>query len=392
MAEEFNTDSTLSTFLHESNRKLKKLNNIILKNQNADCFDDADINAVFRIMHTIKGLSDVLMYENIANAAHRLEDVFYYLRETHSGHVMHRKLVAKVVAISDFIKGELSKIENGDTPDGDESEVVNELAQFFNEFKEVVNSQERNMPDEDKDEMPAQFYITSLAEEDSHFYKIVIYYGSDIVMSNIRAYSVTYALEKIALDLIYTPEDLLSDDSSSDVILADGFYILIQTRATREELMSLIDNSDSERIDFDEISAAEYRKCLTELGREEELIVVMSDDEYNQEDEQDPIVPGDYVIRTKDEGKTKTSEKNWSKQQPGIGLDYEKMDSLVELVDKLVVAKDAVLQNSDLKVQGLDLSNFQKASEQLSSIIADLQEAVALMRMTWPTDVFQKKE
>ncbi len=120
MAEEFNTDSMLAMFLYESTQLLEKLEGIILEKQDADSFDDADINEIFRIMHTIKGSSAVLMYDNITKASHKLEDVFYYLRESHPEDVPQAELVDKVLSVSDFITGELDKIKAGENPDGDE--------------------------------------------------------------------------------------------------------------------------------------------------------------------------------------------------------------------------------------------------------------------------------
>ena len=52
------------------------------------------------------------------------------------------------------------------------------------------------------------------------------------------------------------------------------------------------------------------------------------------------------------------------------------MDALMNLIGELVIAEAVVLQNPDLKVPGLDLSNFQKASAQLSKITTELQEVV----------------
>ncbi|MCM1272896.1 MAG: ATP-binding protein [Clostridium sp.] len=388
MAEEFNTDDMLSTFVHESTKQLKKLNGIIEKKQGTDGFDDVDINDIFRIMHTIKGISSVMMYENIANATHRFEDVFYYLRESHAGDVPHKTLVEMVRAVSDFISGELAKIEKGDEPDGDESRIVNDLQQFYNELKAAVNNHAR-MAEEDKNEDPVQFYITSRAEEDTCFYRIVIHYKQDVAMSNIMAYSVAYALKRIAVDIFYTPENILSDDNSAEQILADGFYILLQTRASKEEIMELIDSPDSEKVDFEEITATEYRSRLAELGREEELIVIMSED-YERENEQNPIVPGDYIVRHKDTGKRGTLVKNWYKQQTGINVDDEKMDTLMELVGRLSVAEEAVVQNSDLKVPDLELTNFKNASAQLSKIIIELRETVMSMRKMPFTELFHK--
>ena len=85
-------------------------------------------------------------------------------------------------------------------------------------------------------------------------------------MCNIRAYSATYALKEVAEDLLYTPDDILSNESSADTILAEGFHMLLQTKISKEEVLELVDSSDVEQIDFDEITAAEYGKGVAELG------------------------------------------------------------------------------------------------------------------------------
>ena len=111
MAEEFNTDSMLSMFLYESGQLLEQLEGIILDKQDEDCFDDASINEIFRAMHTIKGSSGIMMYENITKVSHKLEDVFYYLRESHPDNVPHLELVDHVLDVADFITAELDKIK-----------------------------------------------------------------------------------------------------------------------------------------------------------------------------------------------------------------------------------------------------------------------------------------
>ena len=230
MAEEFNTDGMLDIFMYEICQLLEKLEGIILEKQDADCFDDSDINEIFRVMHTIKGSSGVLMYENITKVTHKLEDVFYYLRESHPDDVPHTELVEKVLAVSDFVTGELDKLKSGDTPDGDEHQLVEDLDEFLGRLKGEISKQGIQMPQANKHEEPKQFYITPVAGDDSHFYRISIHYRSDTQMSNIRAYSATYALKEIAEDLLYTPDDILSNEASGDVILAEGFHMLLQTQ------------------------------------------------------------------------------------------------------------------------------------------------------------------
>lgn len=393
MAEEFNTDSMLSMFLYESYQGLEKLEGIILEKQDADCFDDSDINEIFRIMHTIKGSSAVLMYENIKTASHKLEDVFYYLRESHPENVPHRELVEKVLAVSDFITGELEKIKAGSDPDGDEKQLVADLDEFLGELKGEIKKQGIRLPKANKQEEPTQFYITPVAEEDSHFYRIVIHYKSDTQMSNIRAYSATYALKEVAEDLLYTPEDILSNEASHDSILAEGFHMLLQTKASKEEVLELIDSSEAESIDFNEINSTEYGKALTEFGREAPPIVINLDEDKGAEKDdkqQTPIAPGDYVVKSKETGKGKTLAKNQPKQQAIISVNVEKMDALMDMIGELVIAEATVLQNPDLKVPGLDLTNFQKAAAQLAKNTTELQDVIMSMRMMPLTSVFQK--
>ncbi|MCM1092174.1 MAG: chemotaxis protein CheA, partial [Muribaculum sp.] len=393
MAEEFNTDSMLSMFLYESYQGLEKLEGIILEKQDADCFDDSDINEIFRIMHTIKGSSAVLMYENIKTASHKLEDVFYYLRESHPENVPHMELVEKVLAVSDFITGELDKIKAGEAPDGDEKELVADLDEFLGELKGEIKKQGIRLPKANKQEEPTQFYITPVAEEDSHFYRIVIHYRSDTQMSNIRAYSATYALKEVAEDLLYTPEDILSNEASGDSILAEGFHMLLQTKASKDEVMELIDSSEAETIDFNEINNTEYGKALVEFGREAPPVVINLGDEKGEkkeEKQQAPIAPGDYVVKSKETGKGKTIAKNMAKQQAVISVNVEKMDALMDMIGELVIAEATVLQNPDLKVPGLDLTNFQKAAAQLSKNTTELQDVIMSMRMMPLTNVFQK--
>lgn len=391
MAEEFSTDSMLSMFLYESGQLLEKLEGIILEKQNEDCFDDTDINEIFRIMHTIKGSSGVMMYENIMKVTHKLEDVFYYLRESHPEDVPHMELVEHVLAVSDFVNAEIDKIKDGQTPDGDEKELVASLDEFLSELKGEIKKQGIRLPKANKQEEPAQFYITPVAGEDSHFYRIAIHYRNDTQMSNIRAYAATYALKEIAEDLLYTPDDILSNEASSDTILSEGFNMLLQTKSTKDEVLELIESPESEEIVIDEISSAEYGRGLVELGHEDAPLVISLDegDKTEKADKPKPQ-PGDYVVKTKQAGKGKTLAKNQPKQQTIISVSVDKMDALMDLIGELVIAEATVLQNPDLKVPGLDLTNFQKAAAQLSKNTTELQEVIMSMRMMPLTNTFQK--
>lgn len=397
MAEEFNMDGMLDMFLYESGQLLEKLEGIILEKQDADGFDDADINEIFRAMHTIKGSSGIMMYDNITKVSHKLEDVFYYLRESHPENVPHLELVKQVLAVSDFINGEMDKIKDGAKPDGDDTEILKALDAFLKELKGEIKGQGIRLPKENKHEEPTQFYIAPVAGDDSKFYQISIHYKNDTQMSNIRAYSATYALKEIAEDLLYTPDDIISNEESGDVILAEGFYMLLQTKSDKDEILGLIDSAEAEQIDIEEISAERFGRGIAGLAHPLETKEIIDLDEEPAVAEKPaekpaeapkPVELGDYVVKAKETGKGKTLAKNQPKQQSIISINVEKMDMLMDLIGEIVIAEAVVLQNPDL--EGMELPNFQKSAAQLSKITTELQEVIMSMRMMPLTSVFQK--
>ena len=106
-----------------------------LKKKDADSFDEADINEFFRVMHTIKGSSGIMMFDDIMKLAHKLEDVFYFIRESKPDNVPHMELVEHIFQVSDFISAEFDKIRDGGDPDGDAKELIDELDVFLKKIK-----------------------------------------------------------------------------------------------------------------------------------------------------------------------------------------------------------------------------------------------------------------
>ncbi len=394
MAEELNNDGMLDMFLYESGQLLEKLEGIILEKQDADCFDESDINEIFRIMHTIKGSSGIMMFENITKVTHRLEDVFFYLRESQPDNVPHLELVDKVLDVSDFVNGEMEKIKAGEKTDGDEGPLLEELDEFLAKLKGDIQDQGIPLPKQKKSEEPSQFYIAPVAGENSRFFQIVIHYRNDTVMSNLRAYAATFALKEVAEDMLYTPEDIMTSEASADVILAEGFYIILQTKSTAEEVHELVDSTEAENIEITELSSEEYGQKLVEHGRVDAQAAAPKQESgpeaIEEKKPKEPIVPGDYVVKSKETGKGKTLAKNQPKKQSIISVNVEKMDALMDLIGEIVIAEAVVLQNPDLKVPGLELPNFQKAGAQLSKITTELQEIIMSLRMMPLTNAFQK--
>ncbi len=404
MAEDYSTDSMLDMYLFENRQLLEDLDGIVLEKQNADRFDEDDVNSIFRVMHTIKGSSGIMMFDNITKVSHKLEDIFYYIRESHPDSLDHKELVSIVLDVSGFITAEFDKIEEGDDPDGDNTSLMKGMNQFLEDMKNNIEKSGEKLPEENVYVAPSQFYIAPMATGKSHFYKVLIRYREDTMMSNIRAYNAVYALKDVAEDLLYTPEDILGDEKSSDVILEQGFSMLLQSQSGEDEIRKLVDNCpDIVQIDIQECDAATFTKGFevkTEAEMQIDLESSVEDiqEKVRKEEEtkkkEETMELGDYVVKEKGPGRkqklAKQQKKEKQQKQSYISVNINKMDALMDLVGELVIAQAGVLQNPDLQVPGLELGNFQKAARQMMKFSSELQDVIMSMRLMPLTNTFQK--
>ena len=410
MAEEFSTDGMLDIYLFENEQLLEQLQERVLEQKDAECFDEDSINEIFRTMHTIKGSSGIMMFDNITAVSHKLEDVFYYLRESHPDNVPHLQLVEHVLEVEDFISGELEKIRSGDPADGDATGLVADLDKFLNMLKNGGAAAGQEEPPENVHEEPKHFYIAPVATTDSRFYKIYLTFYPTTEMANVHAYKTVYALKEIAEDLLYSPEDIISDESSAETILKEGFRILLQAQCTEEDIRQIIGvGYDIKEVDVYECKAEEFLQGF-DFGEDEPAAVPVIDlnasveeieskaeagaGEVKKEAEapaKSKMAPGDFVIKSKEPGKRKTLAKDKKSDKASfISVNVSKMDQLMELIGELVISESVVLQSPDLNVPGLYLDNFHKAAAQLSKVSTDLQDVIMSMRMVPLTNTFQK--
>lgn len=411
MAEEFNTQGMLDIYLFENGQLLERLQEIVLEQKDEDCFDEDSINEIFRTMHTIKGSSGVMMFDEITKVSHKLEDVFYYLRESKPEKVPHLELVEHVLQVADFITNEMDKIQNGEAADGESGELVAAIDEFLNAIKNGEGEKEKDIK-ENVHEEPQQFYIAPMATSASRFYKIYLTFNQDVMLANVHAYKIVYSLKEVAEDLLHYPEDIISDEGSADEILENGFKILLQAQCSEQELRELIkEGYELKKVDIYECTAKEFQQGFDSFGSEIRIDLESSVEEIQAKAEQawekqngearEPIkkaektriAPGDFVIESKEPGKGKKLAKDKPKKQEKtafISVDVHKMDLLMDLIGELVISESVVLQNPDLKVPGLKLDNFNKAAGQMTKISTDLQNVIMSMRMVPLTNTFQK--
>jgi two-component system, chemotaxis family, sensor kinase CheA len=366
-------ESMLDMYIFETNQLIEKLEQLVIDGEKENGFADS-INEIFRIMHTVKGSSAMMMFNNIAELSHSVEDLFYYIREKKPENVDNNILSDIVLESIDFIKNEMCKIQNGDTPDGDSSEKIIEIKDFLNLLKDEHGNGDTVLDAKPK---PQRFFVTSVkAKEETakQKYEACAHFVEDCGMENIRSFGILHKLSEVAEVISSIPDNIIDDDEkASEEIIKNGFKIVFYSELDIEPIKAIINETvflsklDIVKINDDE-EIIENKELIENAGKE------------GQENE---VSEGE----SKNTVKEKKIEKNGS-HQDFISLSVAKADRLMDLIGELVISESMVTQNPDL--EGLELDNFQKSARQLRKIITEMQDTVMSIRMVPLSATFQK--
>ncbi|KLU65368.1 chemotaxis protein CheA [Desulfosporosinus acididurans] len=381
MTNERINEPMLELFIFETTQLVEQLEQILITTEKNASFTTEQINEIFRIMHTIKGSSAMMLFNNIAALAHALEDLFFFLREEKPQGVNFSEIIDLVFNGLDFINVELLKLTNGDEVDGEASRLIEQLHGYLLSLKGDQLVQE-NLQSESDSFIPQQFYISKSKQSGiegqfENAFQATIYFEENCGMENLRAFGVVNELEGQLEEFYHLPQNI-EDDESIPEILTEGFRLFIKTNHSDEEVRDLLQQTmflkelTLKGIDDLETAFCPFRNELTptELRGGNSLNSLMTLDQA----ERDPT-----------KGKPAASAQN---HQSIINVSVAKLDKLMDLVGEMVIAEAMVTQNPDLK--GLDLQNFQKAARQLNKITTELQDIVMSVRMVPLAGTFQK--
>lgn len=179
MEESFSPEGMLDSYLYECFQLLEQMDAIVLSGDGEGFFHADDIQEIFRILHTIKGTSGIMMYDNIGLMAHKLEDIFYYLREVSAQEVPKAGLTECIFAAADFMMEELGKIKRGEHPDGNPEEAVRKTEEYLEAVKAEIRRRGVEMPPENVYASPGMYYNAPLQEKPKPRKRVKIDLGTE---------------------------------------------------------------------------------------------------------------------------------------------------------------------------------------------------------------------
>jgi len=234
---DFDRESMLEMFIYEMSQLLEQLEQNIIEGESGYTMDR--INEIFRIMHTIKGSAAMMLFDNISTTAHSIEDLFYFLREGGESQpgVDYSKLTDLVLEGMDFIKTELGKIEQGQTADGDGSNIIKIIKLFLSELKGEKPGAAAEKAD--KKAAAAKKEPDVKSDTKNNQYECWIKFEEGSEMENIRAFTLLNNIKEKVQVLSHDPEDLL-DEEMAVYIRRNGFTLNIATTMTYQEMHTIL--------------------------------------------------------------------------------------------------------------------------------------------------------
>lgn len=393
VSDQQSNETMLDMYIFETTQNIEQLEKCILESESSGNFTQQAINEIFRIMHTIKGSSAMMLFTNISILAHTMEDLFYYIRDQKPKTLDFSLLSNLILEGIDFIKVELYKARIGEILDGDAEALIESIKSYLTVIKQN-NSFELPINSNNDTVIQNSYYDASnklIAKSEDNFYKATVFFENGCEMENIRSYAIIYNLKDLTEETYYHPSDILENNDSIQVIREEGFKICIKTNKSYNEINEFFSRTiflkDLELVQIDKDEFNQFVKPM--LNTNEDNLNIVPTQQIQTVLEQQLQVKSEGHVHNKPEIKDNEASAI-SVNQTIISVNVSKLDKLMDLVGEMVIAEAMVIQNPDLN--GLELDNFQKASRQLHKITSELQDIVMSIRMVPLSNTFHKMQ
>jgi len=338
----------LNLFIDESREYLQKLNSNLLYLENHPQ-DMETINEIFRVAHTLKGMSSTMGFTNIANLTHEMENL---LSEVRNGNIeLNEEMVNVLFKCLDVLERYVNNIEEM----GIEGDI--KVSGLIDEIRGLLNLSTTEKETEDKTISVNEFkdyelnVIKDALVKGFKPLKIQIYLKEDCLLKAARAFMVFKALEKEGEVFKTVP----SIEDIEDEKFKDNFTIFILTKRETGYLQQLL------------------------LGISEVIKVIVEEVHLNEGVSNIDVsidVKTEKIVQDEDEINQNKKEIEKNKTSKTVRVDIERLDKLMNLVSELIIIKT--------RLEGLDTKANQDmvmAIEYLERITTNLHDAVMKVRM-----------
>ena len=338
-----NTDESMrEAYIDETQQLLQSLTDTLLAGERHKRLSGDQINEIFRVMHTIKGSSSMMAFDEMTKLAHILEDMFSQVRDNGASDAHWPVIFDLTFDAVSFFNGELAKLQEKRPPDGDATALEGRVLAHLERLKGDARE-----------------------GKDAPYYKVKLFFEDGCQMEGLRAFGVVQSLKGICRNIATVPEDT-DADSASEMIRSNGLCLYVQTNENPDKLKSLIET--------------------TLFMKSYSLLPIEADGGELPEAMCRAPVAADKGAP--DGGRPEESGPETIARQNFISVNVNKLDKLLNIVGEIVTAQSMVFSHANFGRTPHD--GFDAAARQLNARVNELQDVVMNIRMVPVSTLFQK--
>lgn len=391
----------LEIFLDETNEHLQSLNTQILAlEQDPENMDT--INEIFRAAHSLKGMAGTMGYKRMQTLTHDMENVF---SEVRNGNIkVNADMIDVLFQCLDALEEYNTTIrESSDEGTNDNSALIKRLNDIMNgssgggeapAAKEAAGTAEAAKASAEtgsgfqniKLNENQQSVLTEAIKEGKKVFGLTVKVQESCILKAARAFLVFKAVEE-------TSEIIVSDPPSQDIEdekFELTFSLIVVSEAELEEVLiaaknvSEIEDVSGSVLKLEDVSgkgAAEEPATETETAAaapaEASTTAPAADTGAAASTAAQPAVHNQAPAQTNAPAAKKTANKPVVNRT--VRVDIEKLDTLMNLVSELIIAKNSLVSASTMSGNSSQAVNEQ--IEYLESVTTSLHESVMKVRM-----------
>lgn len=368
----------LEIFIEETREHLQSLNQCLLQLEK-NPQDSSMLNEIFRVAHTLKGMSGTMGFNRMSRLTHDMEDVLQALRNNEMK--VSTELIDLLFKCLDALEGYNARIvETGSEGTEENTSIINALAEMI-EKKGAAGTaaaakaspgavSNASSPEQAVDLALNQYdlnVINKAAALGNNAYQITVKLNKGCVLKSARAFIIFKTLERHSEIIKSEPKVQDIEDEKFDF----------------EFTVVVLSKEDESVFDKDLNSIAEVDEVIIKLIKEKEAVVQPAAGEVAEDADNEAKAAEsaenlaaqasqDAVKRTKT-GKT-------------VRVDIDRLDVLLNLVSELIIQKT--------RLEGLEgiekTQSYVETVEYLERISTNLHDAVMKVRMVPVETVFNR--
>ncbi|CAH2214001.1 chemotaxis protein CheA [Tepidibacter aestuarii] len=362
----FDLEQYIDMFLDESKEHLDNLNQRLLDLEN-DASNIEIVNEIFRIAHTLKGMSSTMGFTKMANLTHKMENVLDDIRSNKLN--INTNIIDILFEGLDILEGFVKNIENeGSESDKSIENILSRLEKIEN--IENAGSDDLNIQNEEiEDEWNYVNDIVGKAKaEGLNVYDLKITLDESCMLKSARAFLVFKTVEEDG-EIIYSNPCV---EDIEDEKFSNSFDVTVVTKLDESILIDKIKNIS----EISEVEITEVTDIKISDHAEHNEEIVKDDIENKNESQIKNINAGNEIQSKSKKGKTGKT----------VRVDIDRLDNLMNLVSELIIVKT--------RLEDIDVSsktqNMNEAIEYLETITTSLHDAVTKVRMVPIERVFNR--